>query len=84
MMEELVGVLLGLLGVYLLVGLLFAVPFVLRGAKAIDPSAAEGTWGFKLLVVPGVMVFWPVLLRRWMRTEGAPEERSAHRNGGKG
>ena len=74
---------LGALGVYLLVGLLVAIPFALAGAKAIDPSAAEGTWGFKLLIIPGTMVFWPLMLRRWMKRLPPPEECSVHRRSAK-
>jgi hypothetical protein len=70
---------LGALGVYLLVGLLVAIPFAFVGAKTIDPSAAEGTWGFKLLIIPGTMVFWPLMLRRWMKKLAPPQECSAHR-----
>jgi hypothetical protein len=74
---------LGALGVYLLVGLLVAVPFAFVGAKTIDPSAAEGTWGFKLLIIPGTMVFWPLMLRRWMKNLAPPQECSAHRRNAK-
>ena len=72
--------LLFLLGIYLLLGLLIAVPLVLFGAKKIDPGAVEGTWGFKLLIIPGTMIFWPLLLKRWMKGEELPIERSAHRS----
>ena len=68
-----------LLEVYLLLGMLFAGPFVLRGVGRIDSVAAKGTWGFRLIIVPGVIALWPVLLRRWRRGESAPEERNAHR-----
>lgn len=68
------------LGIYLACGLAFAIPFVLVGVKKIDPHAAHGSWGFRLLIIPGTMVFWPLLLRR--RASGVsepPEESSAHR-----
>jgi hypothetical protein len=68
------------LGVYLACGLVFAIAFALVGAKRIDPHAAAGTRGFRLLIVPGAMAFWPLLLKRWM--SGAthpPEESTAHR-----
>jgi hypothetical protein len=82
-MENIVTTGLGVLGIYLLLGFLFAVPFAFRGAKVIDPSAVEGTRGFKFLVIPGAMVFWPMLMKRWMKKAGPPEERSAHREGAK-
>ena len=75
----LVEALLAVLGVYLAIGLLVAIPFAVCGAKRIDPSAAEGTWGFKLLIIPGAMLWWPVLLRRWIGKRPPPTERSAHR-----
>ncbi len=69
-----------LLGAYLACGLVFAIPFALAGAKKIDPHATHGSWGFRVLIVPGTMALWPLLLRRW--TAGVhepPEECNAHR-----
>ena len=69
-----------LLGAYLVCGLLFAIPFVLVGVGKIDPHAAHGKWGFRLLIIPGAMVFWPLLLRRWLGgIHEPPEECNAHR-----
>ena len=68
------------LGIYLAGGLVFAIAFALVGVKRIDPHAASGTRGFRLLIIPGAMAFWPLLLRR--RRSGAthpPEENNAHR-----
>ncbi|NNC88420.1 MAG: hypothetical protein HKN82_08185 [Akkermansiaceae bacterium] len=76
--------LLAALGIYLLAGLVIAVPFAWLGAKRIDPSAADGTWGFKLLIIPGGAIFWPYLLMRWMKGSPPPEECSAHRKAAKG
>lgn len=66
-------------GVYFLLGICFAVPFVLKGAKAIDPAAEEGSKGFRIMIFPGVALFWPLLLKRWLKKEQPPEEKSAHR-----
>ncbi len=68
-----------LLGAYMACGLVFAIPFVLVGVKKIDPHAAHGSWGFRLLVIPGAMAFWPLLLRRWASGVHQPEECNAHR-----
>jgi hypothetical protein len=69
-----------LLGIYLACGLVFAVPFALVGVKRIDPHAAQGSCGFRLLIIPGTMAFWPLLLRRWMKgIHEPPEECNAHR-----
>jgi hypothetical protein len=67
-------------GCYLVIGFLFAIPFVLIGVKRIDPHAARGSWGFRLLIIPGTAVFWPLLLKRWAGgTTQPPEEWTAHR-----
>ena len=64
----------------LLCGLLFAIPFVFFGVKKIDPHAAHGSWGFRLLIIPGTLAFWPLLLRRWLKgIHEPPEECNAHR-----
>lgn len=68
-----------IVGLYLAAGLLFAVPFVLRGVNRIDPAAPGSSWGFRLIIVPGVVALWPLLARRWLRGLSPPEERNAHR-----
>ena len=73
-----IGFLLAALGVYLLVGFTFASPFVFVGAKRVDPAAQEGTWGFRLIILPGVAIFWPLMLTRWIQRRH-PIERNAHR-----
>ena len=68
------------LGVYLLCGLFFAIPFVLAGAGKLDPHAMHGSWGFRLLIIPGTMALWPLLARRWLKGVNEPsEENNAHR-----
>ncbi len=64
---------------YLWFGLAFAVGFVLFGASRIDPGAREGSLGFRLIVIPGVALLWPLLAWRLARGHGLPVERNAHR-----
>jgi hypothetical protein len=74
------AILLILPGAYLACGFVFAVPFVLFGVQSIDPHALHGSWGFRLLILPGTMAFWPLLLRRWLKgIHEPPEERNPHR-----
>jgi len=74
-----------LLGSYLACGVVFAVAFALFGAGRVDPHAAHGTWGFRVLVMPGAAALWPLLLGRWIRGMQEPPEqcdphrRAAHR-----
>ena len=69
-----------LLGAYLTCGLAFAMAFAFVGVKRIDPHAAHGSWGFRVLIVPGTMALWPLLLRRWASgVREPPQECTAHR-----
>ena len=57
--------LVGLGAVYIALGVVFALPFVTLGVGRVDPAAARGTVGFRIIVLPGVVALWPLLLRRW-------------------
>ena len=66
--------------VYLVLGLAFAILFVIWGVGKIDPAATNGTWGFRVIILPGVMLLWPLLAGRWWRgAHSPPLERNAHR-----
>lgn len=52
---------------YLIAGLLFAVAFAARLAARLDPAAGRGSWGFRLLTVPGATFLWPVLALRLVK-----------------
>ena len=58
--------------VYAAAGALFAVALLARGLRLVDPVAADGPVGFKLLILPGVVALWPVLLRRWIASHRSP------------
>lgn len=82
-MDTLVTIAIGIIAGYLVLGLVFAVPFVFRGAAKIDTPAAETGFFFKLILIPGSMVFWPMLLKRWIKGSPPPPEQSAHRSAAK-
>jgi len=72
-----------LLALYAGAGLLFALLFVTRGVDRLDRAAAGSTWGFRMVILPGVVALWPMLVRRWYAGEGGPPvERTAHRAAG--
>jgi len=76
------GALLVVAGIYLFCGALFTIPFALIGAARIDPHAVHGSWGFRLLIIPGTIVLWPILARRWSKgVHEPPEEKNPHRCG---
>ena len=77
----------GSLTVYAVIGVVFAVAFVVRGVDRVDPVAADGSWGFRVLILPGAAALWPLLLRRWLRAgigSAPPSEDNAHRRAARG
>lgn len=57
--------------VYGAVGLLFALPFAFLGASRID-GATKGTGlFFRLLIIPGAALLWPLVLMMWLTGAGA-------------
>jgi len=65
---------------YTALGVAFALAFVTVGVKRIDVQAVGSNVGFRLLIFPGSVAFWPLLLRRWVSgKEEPPEERNPHR-----
>ena len=62
-----VNILVSLFIAYLLIGFLFAIAFAVKGVQKIDPVAAESNWKFRLLIIPGSMAFWPMLLKKWLK-----------------
>jgi hypothetical protein len=65
MLETISTVVVTLVSIYLLAGLLFALPFLLRGAARLDPSAQHGSGGFRAVILPGTVALWPVLAWKW-------------------
>ena len=55
--------------IYLLCGLVFALAFVTRGAARIDEGAKDSSIGFKIIIIPGTMVLWPILLNKWLKAK---------------
>jgi hypothetical protein len=56
-----------LAGIYLLVGLVFWIAFILKGVGRVDEGAQNSSIGFKLIIIPGMMVFWPLLFKKWLK-----------------
>jgi hypothetical protein len=77
---SLLGLAVGLFEIYLALGAAFAVPFIAIGVQRVDPAAADASWGFRLVILPGTVLLWPLLLCRWASGSVAPPvEINAHR-----
>lgn len=64
---------------YLAIGAAFALLFATRGVQRVDPDAVEGTWGFRVLILPGAALLWPYLALRWANGTPPPAERTPHK-----
>ena len=65
---------------YLALGVVLSVLLALFFLHRIDPAAQGSTWGFRIIVIPGMVLLWPLLLWRLVRKQSAPTELNAHRN----
>jgi len=63
---EAIQIILKVLGVYTGCGLLFSIAFVVKGVEKTDEGAHGCSIGFRIIIIPGTMVFWPLLLRKWI------------------
>ena len=64
---------------YIFAGAIFSAVFVIFGIHRVDPDARGWSIGFRLIIFPGLCVFWPLFATRWIRGKSKPTERNAHR-----
>lgn len=50
---------------YLLVGLAFAIAFVVKGCGVLDTGARSSSIGFRIMIFPASILLWPYLAVRW-------------------
>ena len=53
---------------WLAVGAVTAAAFIPFGAGRVE-AGAVGAWPFRLLLIPGVLMIWPLVLWRWAQVE---------------
>ena len=54
--------------IYGWIGAFVAALFLLIGIDRIDPSA-RGSYAFRPLLIPGMILVWPLVLYRWVHLE---------------
>lgn len=72
-----------LVRVYFTAGLVFAVFFSLAGVQRVDSGAKGLAPFFRLIIIPGVSIFWPLFAMRLVRGKQHPTEQTAHRQAAK-
>ena len=65
---SLAHVILAVAAAYVAVGLPVAVAFVIVGVGRVDHAARGSPVGFRLIILPGSVALWPVLLAKWVRS----------------
>ncbi len=58
-------------GIYLLLGFIFSTAFLLAGIEKTDEGAHGSGPGFRIMILPGCIVFWPLLLKKWLNATNA-------------
>ena len=53
------------IGAYFVIGAAFAFVFLSFGLRRLDPDRRVGSVRFKLLIAPGIVVLWPVMIVLW-------------------
>jgi hypothetical protein len=59
-------ILLALAGAYGAAGLGVGLAFLAQGLSRLDPLA-RGAYAFRPLLLPGLVLLWPLVLHRWRR-----------------
>jgi len=67
MIEIIVDIVLLLMAIYLIAGLLFSIYFLAKGVAKLDEDAKNSPWHFKLIIWPGTVLLWSVLLLKMIR-----------------
>ena len=69
MLTTIVSFLLIAITAYLLAGVVFTIAFQVKGLSRIDEGVHGSSWGFRIIIIPGCIVFWVVLLKKWMNAK---------------
>ena len=65
MLITIVSIIFIAIAVYLFTGIVFTIFFQAKGISKIDDDVQGSSWGFRIIIIPGCIVFWPVLLKKW-------------------
>jgi len=72
-----IEIILLLTAVYLLFGFVFAIVFVIKGVTVIDEGSRGSSAGFRIIIIPGATLLWPVLLKKWIHAKSTIHDEAA-------
>jgi len=73
----LVSIILIVVALYLVTGIFFAIVFLIKGIDKIDTTAHGSGWGFRIIILPGTIVLWPLLLNKWKKAKKVQHDKIA-------
>lgn len=71
-----ITIILLLAAVYLLLGLVFAIAFVINGVTLVDEGARNTGIAFRLIIIPGCILLWPVMLKKWITAQSTSHDKT--------
>ncbi len=54
---------------YIITGFALYCFLIYKGFDKIDESAKNTTVFFKIIILPGTLLFWPILLKKWLKAK---------------
>ncbi|MDE0472471.1 MAG: hypothetical protein OXH57_11070 [Ekhidna sp.] len=66
-MTTIVDIFLIALAIYLILGVFYSIYFYAKGGIQIDKRVKGAPWHFKLIIFPGVVLFWSILVKKRMK-----------------
>ncbi len=69
MLETIATIFLLLLALYVLIGIVFYFPFIKKGVHKIDEGVKDAPKFMKVLIFPGTVALWPILLKKMKKGE---------------
>ncbi|MFK7946562.1 MAG: hypothetical protein AB8G11_03145 [Saprospiraceae bacterium] len=68
-MENTITMIVNIIGIYLVLGFLFSLVFIWKGLHKVDEGVNGSSFFFKVLIFPGMIVFWVLFLKKWIKTK---------------
>lgn len=78
MAEMVVSIMLYLAAAYLVAGILFTIPFQLKGMTKVDEGVHGASIAFRIIIIPGCILLWPVLWRKWIKSGAVGKTKEYH------
>lgn len=68
-MITVINIFLTFLGIYFVIGILFGIYFIFKGAPKIDPIMLNTKKKVRILLFPGIVATWPFLIDRLFKSK---------------